>query len=218
MHDTDIAAVIKILEKKLGGWELPIVTALAEENRGPFPILVSTVLSSRTKDEVTAEAAGRLLAMAATPEEMLKLPEQKISRAIYPVGFYRTKARVIRQLCRELIDRYHSRVPDTMDQLLTLPGVGRKTANLVLSLGFDKEGLCVDTHVHRISNRLGYITTKNPEETEYALRAKLPKKYWKRYNTLMVAFGRHICVPISPFCSTCPVAGYCDRVNVKRSR
>jgi endonuclease-3 len=218
MHDANIADIVQILERELGDWELPIVTSLAEENRGPFPILISTVLSSRTKDEVTAQATGKLMAMAATPEDMVKLSEEKIIQAIYPVGFYRNKAKAVLHICRDLIDRFDSRVPDTIDQLLTLKGVGRKTANLVVTLAFNKEGLCVDTHVHRISNRLGYVRTKNPEETEYALRNKLPKKYWSRYNTLMVAFGRHICFPVSPFCSRCPVAGYCDRVNVTRSR
>lgn len=218
MHDPDIAEIVQILEKELGDWELPIVTALAEGNKGPFPILISTVLSSRTKDEVTALAAGRLFSLAAAPSAMLELSEEEIMEAIYPVGFYRTKARAILQICRDLIARFDSHVPDTIDQLLTLKGVGRKTANLVVALGFNKEGLCVDTHVHRISNRLGYVRTKTPEETEYALRDKLPKQYWMRYNTLLVAFGRHVCFPISPFCGRCPVAGYCDRVNVKRSR
>jgi len=218
MYDAHIADIVRILEKELGKWELPIVTALAENNRGPFPILISTVLSSRTKDEVTAQAAGRLLALASTPKKMVKLPEEDIVRAIYPVGFYRNKAKAVLQLSRDIIDRFHSRVPDTMEQLLTLPGVGRKTANLVLTLAFEKEGLCVDTHVHRISNRLGYIKTKTPEGTEQALREKLPKRYWSRYNTLMVAFGRHKCFPISPGCSSCPISDYCDRVNVGRSR
>lgn len=218
MHDANIADIVQILEKELGDWELPIVTALAEENRGPFPILISTVLSSRTKDEVTAQAAGRLLSLAAAPKDMVKLSEEAIIKAIYPVGFYRTKAKAILELCRRLIGRFDSKVPDSMDQLLTLKGVGRKTANLVLTLGFGKEGLCVDTHVHRISNRLGYVRTRTPEETEYALRAKLPNVYWARYNTLMVAFGRHVCFPVSPFCGRCSVAGYCDRVNVTRSR
>jgi len=167
---------------------------------------------------VTAKAAERLLALAGTPEEMLKLSEGKIIKAIYPVGFYRNKAKTILHISRELIDRFHSRVPDTIEQLLTLKGVGRKTANLVVALGYNKEGLCVDTHVHRISNRLGYVRTKTPEKTEYALREKLPSVYWLRYNTLLVAFGRHVCVPISPFCSRCPVFAYCDRVNVVRSR
>jgi endonuclease-3 len=218
MNDRDISKVIRRLEKEVAKWELPIVSALAEEHRGPFPILISTILSLRTKDEVTAIAAERLLALARTPEEMLKLSEGKIIKAIYPVGFYRIKAKTILHISKDLIDRFHSRVPDTIEQLLTLKGVGRKTANLVVALGYNKEGLCVDTHVHRISNRLGYVKTKTPDETEYALREKLPSKYWLRYNTLMVAFGRHVCVPISPFCSRCPVFAYCDRVNVLKSR
>ncbi|MGD1151543.1 MAG: endonuclease III [Syntrophales bacterium] len=218
MNDRDIRKVIHLIEKEVAKWELPIVSSLAEEHSGPFPILISTILSLRTKDEVTAKAAERLLALAGTPEEMLKLSEGKIIKAIYPVGFYRNKAKTILHISRELIDRFHSRVPDTIEQLLTLKGVGRKTANLVVALGYNKEGLCVDTHVHRISNRLGYVRTKTPEETEYALRKKLPSVYWLRYNTLMVAFGRHVCVPISPFCSRCHVFAYCDRVNVVRSR
>jgi endonuclease III len=218
MNDRDIRKVIHLIEKEVAKWELPIVSSLAEEHSGPFVILISTILSLRTKDEVTAKAAERLLALARTPEEMLELSEGKIIKAIYPVGFYRTKAKTILHISKELLDRFHSRVPDTIEQLLTLKGVGRKTANLVVALGYNKEGLCVDTHVHRISNRLGYVKTKTPEETEYALRKKLPSKYWLRYNTLMVAFGRHVCVPISPFCSRCTVFAYCDRVNVVRSR
>lgn len=218
MNDAHITNVIPLLEKALGAWELPIVSSMAEEDRDPFAILISTVLSSRTKDAVTAKATNNLMAVAATPEEMVTLSEEDIIGAIFPVGFYRTKAKAILQICRELMDRFHSRVPDSIEALLTLTGVGRKTANLVMILAFNKEGLCVDTHVHRISNRLGYVTTKTPEETEYALRSKLPKKYWSRYNTLMVAFGQHLCFPVSPFCNRCPVATYCDRVNVTKSR
>jgi len=218
MNDRDIGRVIRLIEKEVTKWERPIVSSLAEEHSGPFPILISTILSLRTKDEVTAIAAERLLALAKTPEEMLKISEGKIIKAIYPVGFYRIKAKTILRISKELIDRFHSRVPDTIEQLLTLKGVGRKTANLVVALGYNKKGLCVDTHVHRISNRLGYVKTKTPDETEFALRKKLPSRYWLRYNTLMVAFGRHVCVPISPFCSRCPVFAYCDRVNVVRSR
>ena len=218
MNDRDIRKVIHLIEKEVAKWELPIVSSMAEEHSGPFPILISTILSLRTKDEVTAKAAERLLALARTPEEMIKLSEGKIIKAIYPVGFYRTKTKTIIHISKELINRFQSRVPDTIEQLLTLKGVGRKTANLVVALGYNKEGLCVDTHVHRISNRLGYVKTKTPEETEYALREKLPSKYWLRYNTLMVAFGRHVCVPISPFCIRCHVFAYCDRVNVVKSR
>jgi len=218
MRDQDISRIVSALKRQLGTWETPIVTHMAEEGRGPFQILISTLLSSRTKDDVTAAASERLFHLASTPEKMLRLTEEKIRKAIYPVGFYNTKARNILRACRVLLDRYQGRVPDSLDELLTLPGVGRKTANLVLSLGFSGEGLCVDTHVHRISNRLGYVKTGTPEETEMKLREKLPRRYWTDYNTIMVAHGQNICKPISPFCSRCPVFRYCDRAGVARSR
>lgn len=218
MDDRHMAEIIRLLERELARGETPIVTELAEKHRNPFEILISTLLSLRTKDEVTAAAARRLFSLASTPEEMLRLSEEKIRKAIYPVGFYRRKAETIREVCRDLIDRFGGRVPETLDELLTLKGVGRKTANLVVSLGFGGAGICVDTHVHRISNRLGYVRTKTPEETEFALRDKLPRRYWIRYNTLLVAFGQSTCRPISPLCSTCPIARYCDRVGVTRSR
>jgi len=213
-----MAEIIRLLELELGKRELPIVTKLAEEHRDPFEILISTLLSLRTKDEVTAAATERLFTLASTPAEMLRLSEAEIQRAIYPVGFYRNKAETIRHVCRELIERFQSRVPDSIEELLTFKGVGRKTANLVVSLGFNGAGLCVDTHVHRISNRIGYVRTKNPEETEFALRAKLPPEHWSRYNTILVAFGRNTCRPISPLCSHCPVEAYCDRIGVTKSR
>lgn len=218
MNDRNIHDIIAILTKEAPKWDIPIVTQLSQERRSPFTILISTLLSLRTKDETTAGATERLFRLAETPEEMLALSPETIAQTVYPVGFYRNKARTILAVCRELLDRYHSRVPDNMEQLLALPGVGRKTANLVLTLGFDKEGICVDTHVHRISNRLGYVRTKTPEQTEFALREKLPQKYWINYNTLLVTFGRRICHPLSPFCSSCPVSAYCDRTGVKRSR
>ncbi len=218
MIDREIAKVVKILTVEARQWDLPIVSLMAERKRKPFEILVSTVLSARTTDEVTAAASQRLFSLASNPKSMLALSEDQIRKAIYPVGFYKTKARAIQELCRELIERFHSSVPRTMDELLTLPGVGRKTANLVLTLAFDAEGLCVDTHVHRISNRLGYVKTKTPFETEQALRSKLPKKYWTIYNTIMVAHGQHICRPISPFCSRCPVFKFCERAGVTTSR
>ena len=149
---------------------------------------------------------------------MLKLSPRQIERLIYPVGFYRTKARVILGICRDLLDRLGGRVPDEIDDLLTLKGVGRKTANLVVTMGYGKPGICVDTHVHRISNRLGYVRTRTPEETEMALRAKLPKRYWIGYNDLLVTFGQNVCTPISPRCSTCPVRALCRRVGVRSSR
>jgi endonuclease-3 len=218
MDDRNMAEIIRLLEQELVKRELPIVTKLAGEHHDPFEILISTLLSLRTKDEVTAAATERLFLLAATPAEMLRLAEAEIQKAIYPVGFYRNKAETILHVCRELIERFHSRVPDSLEELLTLKGVGRKTANLVVSLGFNGAGLCVDTHVHRISNRLGYVRTKNPEDTEFALRAKLPPEYWSRYNTLLVAFGRNTCRPVSPLCSRCPVEARCDRVGVVKSR
>jgi len=218
MHNNDIAKVVEILTREMALRKRPIVSALAEQEHNPFQILISTILSLRTKDEVTGEATKKLRALAATPEEMLKLSEEEIAAAIYPVGFYRNKAKTIRNLSQVLTERYHSRVPDTMEELLKLNGVGRKTANLVITLGYRGEGICVDTHVHRISNRLGYVITKTPEETEFALRDKLPRVYWTMYNTLMVAFGQTICKPLSPLCSQCPVRQYCARAGVTRSR
>jgi len=218
MEDSSIHAVVKILKKELDLGEMPIVSHLAESERDPFVILISTLLSLRTKDEVTAEATDRLFALASTPEEMLKVPQAKIARTIYPVGFYRVKAKTIHSTCRELINRFGSKVPDQLDDLLSIKGVGRKTANLVVTLAYGKDGICVDTHVHRISNRLGYVRTKTPDETEFALRARLPRRHWIIYNTLMVAFGRKTCKPISPLCSACPIKPYCARVGVTVSR
>lgn len=197
---------------------MPIVSHLAEDQHDPFVILISTLLSLRTKDEVTAVATENLLKLASTPQDMLKLSWDKIAQTIYPVGFYRVKARTIHHVCREIIRRFASKVPDNLDDLLSIKGIGRKTANLVISLAYGKAGICVDTHVHRISNRLGYVQTKTPEQTEFALRKKLPHRHWIIYNTIMVAFGRKTCKPISPLCSLCPIFKYCDRAGVTTSR
>ncbi len=219
MRDSDIHTVMKLLEKELETFGLPPVSAMAEEDVvDPFRILVSTIISARTKDEVTGPATERLFALADRPETMRKLPEEKIEKAVYPAGFYRTKAKAIRKAAGELVDRFGSRVPDTIEELLTLPGVGRKTANLVVTLAHNKAGICVDTHVHRITNRWGYVKTKTPHETEQALRAKLPKKHWTAINTILVMHGRNICKPISPLCSRCPVFRCCDRAGVTKSR
>jgi endonuclease III len=198
--------------------DIPIVTEISHRSRDPFQILISTILSLRTKDEVTRQAATRLLEKARSPQELLLLPEEEIARLIFPVGFYKTKARTLRQICRDLIDQYEGKVPDDLEELLKLKGVGRKTANLVLTLGFHKAGICVDTHVHRVSNRLGYVKTKTPEQTEMALREKLPREYWIEYNDLLVTWGQNICRPISPFCSLCAVLPYCRQVGVVRNR
>jgi endonuclease-3 len=218
MNDRGMEEIIPLLAEELKKSEMPIVSHLAEGHRDPFTILISCLISLRTKDEVTAEATQSLFRLAGNPAEMLLLAPETIAKAIYPAGFYRNKARTILAVCRELVDLYNSHVPDTIETLLAMPGVGRKTANLVVTLGFNKAGICVDTHVHRISNRLGYVQTKTPEQTEFALREKLPNRYWIDYNTLLVAFGRRTCRPVSPLCTGCPIRDYCDRVGVTKSR
>ena len=199
-------------------WETPVVGIVAQTSRNPFMILISCILSLRTKDKTTSQASERLFALANNPNDMLTLKPKDIEKAIYPAGFYRNKARTILEISRQLVEKYNSQVPDDIDELLKMKGVGRKTANLVVTLGYGRPGICVDTHVHRISNRLGYISTKTPEQTEKALRRKLPLKYWMEYNKLLVLFGQHICLPVSPKCSQCPINPFCDRVGVKRSR
>lgn len=218
MKDEEIHDVVRILRRETKKWNVPIVTLMSQTERNPFKILIATVLSLRTKDEVTAEASSSLFQVADNPYDILKLEEEEIEGLIYPVGFYRRKAKNIKEICRILIESYNGKVPDEIEELLKLPGVGRKTANLVVTLGYGKPGICVDTHVHRISNRLGYVNTKKPEETEFALRGKLPKEYWIEINDLLVSLGQHICHPTSPKCSRCPIEKYCDRQGVKRSR
>lgn len=218
MKDGDIHEIVRTLKKIVSEWDVPAVTHVAETSHDPFRVLISTVLSLRTKDETTAAASARLFRLADNLEDMLGLSEREIIDAIYPVGFYRNKAKNILDICADVVNKYDSVVPDNLEELLKLKGVGRKTANLVLTLGYNKPGICVDTHVHRISNRLGYVNTKTPEDTETALREKLPRKYWIDYNSLLVAFGQKICRPVSPICSACPLRDYCDRVGVVKSR
>ncbi len=219
MHQDKIHAAIQIVKREIRQWQKPVVGVVAREsNRDPFLILISCLLSLRTKDKTTSEASDRLFALAHTPTTMLKLRLRKIERAIYPVGFYRTKAKWIHQICRRLLDVYGGTVPDSIDELVTLSGVGRKTANLVVTIGYGKPGICVDIHVHRISNRWGYIKTKTPEQSEQALRHKLPKQYWIAFNDLLVPYGQNLCQPVSPFCSQCKLTEFCDRVEVTRSR
>jgi endonuclease-3 len=191
---------------------------VAEQSRDPFPVLIACILSLRTQDTTTGPAAARLFALARTPADLLRVPVRRIRRAIYPVGFYRTKAKVIHRISRQLLERFEGQVPDDLEALLSLPGVGRKTANLVVTMGFGKPGICVDTHVHRISNRLGWVRTKAPDETEMALRAQLPRRYWIELNDLLVSFGQNVCTPLSPRCSACPVRTLCRRVGVTTSR
>ena len=216
VHDID--KIIQILRLTTSEWQEPIVTEIAAKKRDPFKVLISTIISLRTKDEVTREASERLYKLAETPEEMVKLKKEKIEKAIYPAGFYKNKALTILNISREINTTYGGIVPGNLDELLKLKGVGRKTANLVITKGYDLPGICVDTHVHRISNRIGYVFTKNPEDTEFALRKKLPKKYWKEYNDLLVAFGQNMCKPISPLCTKCPIHDQCMRIGVKNFR
>jgi endonuclease-3 len=197
---------------------LPSLSRLAEEKRDPFRILTGCILSLRTKDETTIPAARRLFDVADCPEQLARTPVRKLERLIYPVGFYRTKARTLRSLAAHLMSEHGGKTPDTLEELLAIKGVGRKTANLVLTLGFNKPGICVDTHVHRISNRWGLVNTKTPDKTEFALREKLPKRYWIEYNDLLVSFGQSICHPTSPHCSRCPVSAWCPTIGVRRSR
>ena len=195
-------------------------TAVSEiaGSRDPFRILISCLISLRTKDEVTGAASLRLFQIADTPEKMLALPAHKIAKMIYPAGFYRTKARAIREISKTLLAQHGGRVPDTLEALLQLKGVGRKTANLVITVAYNKPGICVDTHVHRLSNRFGWVKTQTPEQTEMALRATLPKRYWIEINDLLVTFGQNICQPVSPWCSKCPLRRACPQIGVSRHR
>jgi len=219
MDTETLNKVLRILRKKVREWKVPAVGMVAECARDrPFETLISTILSLRTKDKVTEVASQRLLARAPTPAALAFLSKEEIEGLIYPVGFYHTKARNLLDACRALLNEYQGEVPRSMEELLKLPGVGRKTANLVLTIGFGDYGICVDTHVHRITNIWGYVRTRTPEDTEFALRRKLPRRHWKTYNDLLVTFGQNLCVPVSPWCSKCPIAQYCPRIGVKRSR
>ncbi len=213
----DIDVVIEILRESYKNFVEPVVTLVAKDN-DPYKVLVSTVLSLRTKDATTHAASLRLFEKADTIEKLDKLSEDEISKTIYPVGFYKTKAKNLKKITRIIIEKHNGKVPDSMEELLKLPNVGRKTANLVLAKGYNIPAICVDIHVHRISNRFGLIKTKDPLETEMELRRILPKKYWIEYNDLLVPYGQNICKPISPFCSACPLFDLCDRVGVNKHR
>jgi endonuclease III len=210
--------IIDSLQEYLKGSPLPSVSAVAERKPDPFHILVSTMISLRTKDEVTASASERLLSLAPTAHKLARLGQKQIAELIYPAGFYNTKAKNLKAMAEVLVGRYAGRVPESMEQLLELPGVGRKTANLVRNLGYGLDGICVDTHVHRISNRLGWVRTRTPEQTESSLEEVLPRRHWIRINELLVRFGQTVCTPVSPFCSRCPIAEHCPRIGVERCR
>lgn len=214
-----MSRIIARLEGAAPSWDTTALAAVARESgRDPFRVLAGCLLSLRTKDETTGPASARLFALADTPAAMLALPLRTIERAIYPVGFYRTKARVLHRVSRDLLERFDGRVPSDLDALLSLHGIGRKTANLVVTFAFGLPGICVDTHVHRISNRLGFVRTRTPEQTEQALRRRLPQRHWIGLNDLLVSFGQNLCRPTSPHCSRCPLYGSCPRIGVRRAR
>ncbi|MFW3146088.1 MAG: endonuclease III domain-containing protein [Thermoplasmatota archaeon] len=218
MDDEGIVEALRRIRSEYPNYRMPIVTEMVQRRRDPYRVLISCLLSLRTKDEVTAEAQKRLFKKAGTPKEMVKLPMDEIEKLIYPVGFYRNKAKVVQEVSWSLLEEYEGKVPDDLDELLRLNGVGRKTANLVVTLGFGMPGICVDTHVHRITNRFGYLKTKTPDDTEMELRKKLPKEHWIEINDLLVTWGQNICKPISPLCSRCVVNDICEKAGVERSR
>ena len=218
MMKSDFTSTISKIRRAIQLFRMPTVTKEAKYVRDPFRVLISCIISLRTKDEVTDQASARLFARADTPRKMLELRANEIAKLIYPAGFYRNKAKHILEISQALFERYNGRVPDEIDELLTLKGAGRKTANLVVTMAYHKPGICVDTHVHRISNRLGWVKTKTPEKTEFALREVLPRRYWIDINDQLVIFGQNICQPVSPWCSKCPLQKQCPKIGVGRRR
>jgi len=214
MQDEDIPNVLRLVKKSIEQWPVPVLEELAQGGPDPFKILIACVLSLRTRDRTTAEASARLFVLADNPFSMACVAIESIEKAICPVGFYRIKAKQIREMSQRICREFQGMVPDTIEALVTLPGVGRKTANLVRTVGYRKSGICVDIHVHRICNRLGYVSTKHPDDTESVLRGKLPKKHWITLNGLLVPFGQNQCTPISPRCSSCSISPYCQRLGV----
>jgi endonuclease-3 len=213
-----VPAVMRRLAKAIDGLDEPAVEKLAEEQQeDAFQVLIATMLSAQTRDAVTASASRRLFRVARTPRTMAKLTPAQIQELIYPVSFYRNKAVHVAETCRQIVTRFGGRVPATMEELLTLPGVGRKTANLVLILAHrSADNICVDTHVHRISNRLGWVLTRTPEETEHALYAVAERRWWPIINLYLVTWGQNVCRPVYPLCGSCAIADLCPRIGVTR--
>ena len=214
----NLIKIITLLAKSAGYQKTPAVTQVQSEGGKPFEVLVSCIMSLRTKDETTYPTARKLFRKARTPKQIANMPLAELKKAIRPVNYYKTKAERIKKIAKQILAKYKGRVPDDFDELLKFKGVGRKTANIVMVYGFGKEGIAVDTHVHRISNRLGWVKTKDPHKTEFALRKLIPKKYWLIINEILVRHGQSICNPISPWCSKCPVEKYCPKNDVARSR
>ncbi len=216
--DKNIDEVIEKVKESIKNFEKPALEKFNKKLKDPYWILISCLLSLRTKDTITEEVTEKLYKIARTPQQILKLPLKKLKKIIYKTGFYNNKAKTIKKVTEKILYDFNGRVPDTLEKLLLLPGVGRKTANLVLTEGFNKIGICVDTHVHKIFNRWGYVRTKTPDETEIILRQKLPKKYWKKINNYLVTFGQNICLSISPFCSKCVINKKCPKIGIRKNR
>jgi endonuclease III len=215
----NISKIISLLKKQAKQFQNPISTELGERTHDPFLVLISCIMSLRTKDTTTGPAAKRLFKLAKTPKGMLKLTKKQLEKAIFPVGFYPTKAKYIIKTCKALIKNHDGKVPDKEEELLKLPGIGRKCMGIVMNYGFGKNThIPVDTHLHKISNRLGWVKTKTPEKTEIALTKTIPKKYWHDLNDLLVRHGQNVCVPVSPYCSKCIIRKFCPRTGVKKSR
>jgi len=214
MKPASIHPVYKKVKEHYSHHRTPVVELVEAQTKDPFKILVTTILSARTKDQTTAAAIKKLFSRLDSPADLEKLTEKEIDDLIFPVGFHKNKARFLKQLPGALRDHFDGIIPDTVEELCMLPGVGRKTANLVVAVAFNKPAICVDVHVHRICNRLGYVRTKTPFDTEMALREILPRRYWITFNSYLVSFGQHLCFPVNPRCDHCPVFRWCDRVEV----
>ena len=218
VNNKNIDAVLAAVKKCVEKYDAPVLERFHYKTHDPYWVLIPCILSLRAKDGATSLVSEALYKIAPTPEKVLRITLKKMERIVYKTGFYHVKARNVLNITRIILDKYNGKVPSSIDELLTIPGVGRKTANLVVTVAFNKPGICVDTHVHKIFNRWGYVTTKNPDATEFKLREILPKKFWLKINYWLVLFGQNICLSVSPLCSKCPVAGYCPRIGVEKSR
>lgn len=217
-REVNIDRIHKILSIEVQNYFVPVVDLIQIQTNDPFKVLVTTILSARTNDKTTVNAVKKLFKVVTKPHDFDKLSEEEIIKMIFPVGFYKTKAKHLKALPEKLDEHFKGKIPNEIDDLVKLPGVGRKTANLVKAIAFSEDAICVDTHVHKIMNRFGYIKTKTPFETEMALRKKLPKKYWQTINSILVSFGQNLCRPVSPKCSECPIYRYCNQIGVTSKR
>ena len=218
MKKVPIEKVYSVLKKEVQKYTVPVVDLIKIKTHDPVKVLIATILSARTKDEVTVEVCKKLFSKVKKIADLKKFTVRQIEKLIYPVGFYRNKAKMLKKLPLVLEEKFKGVIPSTVEELVELPGVGRKTANLVVAVGFGKPAVCIDVHCHRIFNRLGYIKSNTPFETEMKIRKKLPIKYWEKINSVLVAFGQNLCRPVSPYCSRCSVVKYCNKVGVKTTR